>query len=291
MFLDPGFPDPRQADDHGLLAVGGDFEPDFLLAAYRRGIFPWPSEELPYAWFSPDPRLVLVPSELQVSRSLRKEVRRERFELRFDTAFEEVVRRCAESPRPGQEGTWIQPALRRGFEKLHDLGYAHSLEAWRRGELVGGLYGLALGSMFCGESMFYLEPNASKVAFVGLVRTLDAWGFDLVDCQVHTPHLERFGAEEWPRDLFLDVLDECLLVPGRPGSWRYETVRLDPVRRKRRPARARSRLLESLETPPPEDFDAWIRLLQGSLPTAPKVRRSARTTEDPDDETDSRRVG
>lgn len=213
------FPDPRQAAAHGLVAVGGDYRPERLLAAYVRGIFPWPSDELPFAWFSPDPRFVLEPERLHVSRSLRRTLARDRFEVRFDTAFEDVMSACAEQERPDQHGTWISEPLIEGFVGLHDLGFAHSVEAWRNGRLVGGMYGLAIGGLFCGESMFYREPDASKVALVHLVRRLAADDFLLLDCQTETPHLARLGAEAWSRSRFLATVDAALERPTLRGPW------------------------------------------------------------------------
>ncbi len=214
-----GFPNPRLADDHGLLAIGGDYRPEMLLSAYSNGIFPWPNDELPYAWFSPNPRMILVPDELHVSRSLRRTLRRGHFHTTFDTAFDDVVHHCANAERPGQGGTWITEELIAGFSSLHRLGLAHSVETWRGDRLVGGIYGLALGKVFCGESMFHLERDASKVAFVTLVQRLQGWDFHLLDCQLHTPHLEQFGAREWDRDDFLDALENALLSPTRRGKW------------------------------------------------------------------------
>lgn len=212
------FPDPRDAEPDGLLAVGGDLSPERLLAAYALGIFPW-YEEDPILWFSPDPRLVLVPSELRVGRSLAKVLRQGRFEIRFDTAFDEVVAGCASAPRRGQRGTWITPAMREAYGRLHRLGFAHSVEAWRGGALAGGLYGVSLGGAFFGESMFAHESDASKVAFVELVRRVAAWEFRFVDCQVETPHLRRFGALPWTRERFLAELRLALRAPTRRGSW------------------------------------------------------------------------
>jgi leucyl/phenylalanyl-tRNA--protein transferase len=213
------FPPPEQAEPSGLLAVGGDLSPARLLLAYRLGIFPWPLVEKPLLWFSPDPRMVLRPGELRVSRSLAKTLRRGGFEVRLDQAFHRVVRRCAEIPRRGEGGTWITPDMATAYSRLHDLGYAHSAEAWLDGELVGGLYGVSLGCGFFGESMFADRPDASKVAFVVLVRQLERWGFDLIDCQVHTEHLARFGAREWSRRRFLGSLARTLAAPTRRGPW------------------------------------------------------------------------
>ena len=217
------FPDPRRADADGLLALGGDLRPERLLSAYARGIFPW-YESDPILWFSPDPRMVLIPGDLCVSRSLQKTLRQERYSVRMDTAFERVIRACAEIPRPGQDGTWITPEMIEAYVELHRLGYAHSTEAWLKGELVGGAYGICLGSAFFGESMFAAESDASKVAFVSLVEQLDAWGMSIIDCQVSTDFLASFGALEWPRDRFLDALDTALEAPTRTGPWSFAAV-------------------------------------------------------------------
>ena len=213
------FPDPREADADGLLAYGGDLRAERLLSAYAQGIFPW-YESDPILWFSPDPRMVLLPAELRVTRSLRKTLARGGFEVRFDTAFASVVSACAQTPRPGQSGTWITREMQEAYCELHELGFAHSTEAWQDGELVGGAYGLSLGAAFFGESMFAWHPDASKVAFVHLVRQLEQWGFAFVDCQVHTDHLESLGAVLWPRDRFLDALDDALKAPTRRGKWK-----------------------------------------------------------------------
>lgn len=218
------FPPPDEAEASGLLAIGGDLRPERLLLAYSLGIFPWPLVEQPLLWFSPDPRMVLVPAQLRLSHSLRKTLRQQRYEIRLDTAFVDVMRRCAEVPRRGEAGTWITPALAKGYERLHELGFAHSAEAWEEGDLVGGLYGVSLGGIFFGESMFSERRDASKVAFVTLVRQLETWSFDLVDCQVHTDHLARFGATEWTRARFLEALAASLARPARRGHWRLETA-------------------------------------------------------------------
>jgi leucyl/phenylalanyl-tRNA--protein transferase len=199
-------PRPEESDARGLVAVGGDLRPERLIDAYRSGIFPWYSEGLPILWHSPDPRFVLDPKQLQVNRSLRKSLRRNPYRLSFDTAFLEVVQRCSEVPRPGQDGTWITNDMIAAYDRLFALGHAHSVEAWLDGELVGGVYGVAVGGLFCGESMFALTPDASKIAFVKLIHQLVRWGFALVDCQVFTEHLSRFGAVEWPRARFLAKL-------------------------------------------------------------------------------------
>ena len=216
------FPPPEEADPSGLLAVGGDLSPERLLLAYSLGIFPWYDENLPILWHSPDPRSVLLPGELHVSKSLEKTLRRRAFEVRLDTAFEAVIRGCARSRRPCGEGTWITAEMHEAYLRLHELGYAHSAEAWREGKLVGGLYGVALGACFFGESMFARDPDASKVAFATLVRQLERWGFTLIDCQTPTDHLARFGAREWPRARFLRHLRGALERDTRRGSWRLE---------------------------------------------------------------------
>jgi leucyl/phenylalanyl-tRNA--protein transferase len=213
------FPPPELAEESGLLAVGGDLRPERLVLAYGMAIFPWYSEGQPILWHSPDPRMVLLGPELQVGRSLAKTMRRGTYTVRFDTAFRAVVEACAGVPRPGQDGTWITDAMVDAYVELHRRGVAHSAEAWKDGELQGGLYGVSLGGAFFGESMFARAPDASKVAFVTLVRQLAGWGIELVDCQVHTDHLERFGATEWPRTRFLKVLAEALKKPTRLGPW------------------------------------------------------------------------
>jgi leucyl/phenylalanyl-tRNA--protein transferase len=219
---EPVFPDPRRAEPDGLLAVGGDLSPARLLAAYERGIFPWYSGPSPILWWSPDPRLVLETGALHVPRSLERTIRRGVYEVRADTAFARVIRRCAEKPRPGQEGTWITPEMIAAYEELHRQGFAHSFEAWRGGELAGGLYGVSLGAAFFGESMFADGPDASKVAFVRAVRWLDGRAIRLVDCQVSTEHLERFGARGVPRAEFLARLAAALERPTLRGRWRIE---------------------------------------------------------------------
>jgi leucyl/phenylalanyl-tRNA--protein transferase len=217
------FPDPNEADAEGLVAVGGSLDPRRVLAAYAHGIFPWPYDaRSPVLWFSPDPRMVLRPADLHVSRSLQKTIAKQPYEIRFDTSFAEVIRRCATIRRPGQRSTWITDDMIRAYERLHEMGFAHSAEAWQEGKLMGGLYGVSLGAAFFGESMFTLRPNASKIAFVHLVRQLQAWDFQLVDCQVYTEHLARFGATPWPRARFLRALEKALEEPTRRGPWRQD---------------------------------------------------------------------
>ena len=213
------FPNPELADDSGLLAVGGDLSTERLLLAYSHGIFPWYQQGLPILWHSPDPRMVLRAGDLHVGRSLDKAVRRRPYELRLDTAFAEVLEACAETARPDQDGTWITEDMKAAYRELHRLGFAHSAEAWLGDRLVGGLYGVSLGAGFFGESMFAFEPDASKIAFVTLVRQLAAWGIGLIDCQVYTEHLARFGADLVPRDEFLAMLEDALEHPTRRGPW------------------------------------------------------------------------
>lgn len=216
------FPRPDLAEPNGLLAVGGDLRPERLVLAYACGIFPWYNDESPILWHSPDPRMVLRAADLDVSRSLAKTVRRGTYEIRLDTAFRDVIEACARVPRPGQSGTWITEEMIDAYCELHRRGLAHSAEAWRDGELAGGLYGVSLGAAFFGESMFAAQPDASKVAFVRLVRQLQRWGIELIDCQVRTAHLARFGATEWPRERFLEALGEALNHETRMGTWQLD---------------------------------------------------------------------
>jgi leucyl/phenylalanyl-tRNA--protein transferase len=216
---DVRFP-PVDHAENGLLAVGGDLSAERLLCAYAGGIFPWYSEGEPILWHSPDPRFVLTPDTFRIPRSLRRILRSGRFEITLDEAFVEVIEACATTPRPLQGGTWITIEMKRAYRELHSLGFAHSAEAWASGELVGGLYGVSLGSAFFGESMFARQDDASKVAFVTLVDELVRWGNTLIDCQVETEHLARFGAVNWPRKRYLEALAEALERPTRRGRWR-----------------------------------------------------------------------
>jgi leucyl/phenylalanyl-tRNA--protein transferase len=208
-------------DPNGLLAMGGDLSVERLLDAYRHGIFPWFNPGEPILWWSPDPRMVLVPSEIRVTRSLAKRIRNGGFEVRLDTAFTDVMRGCAE-PREGASGTWISPMMIAAYTRLHQAGYAHSVEAWHDGKLVGGLYGVAIGRMFFGESMFSREPDASKVALVWLAQQLQRWGFGLIDCQMETAHLASLGARTMPRAAFTARLAELVNLPHRPGPWHFD---------------------------------------------------------------------
>lgn len=222
LFEDPIFPDPEEADPDGLLAVGGDLSPQRLLTAYSNGIFPWYAEDSPILWWSTNPRLVVIPQEFHTPRSLRRVLNKGTFSFTLDTDFEGVIRGCANSPRPEQEGTWIVEDMVEAYIMLHDIGYAHSVEAWQGGELVGGLYGVSLGSVFFGESMFYKVPDASKAAFAVLVNQLKAWGFTLIDCQQTTDHLLRFGAREMQRFRFLAMLREAMDNPTLEGRWCFD---------------------------------------------------------------------
>ncbi|HEB78566.1 MAG TPA: leucyl/phenylalanyl-tRNA--protein transferase [Methylothermaceae bacterium] len=215
------FPPVDQAleEPNGLLAVGGDLSPARLLQAYHQGIFPWYNPGEPILWWSPDPRLVLFPEKLKVSRSLRKLLRKDEFQFTIDQAFEQVIDACA-MPRARESGTWITPEMRLAYVRLHRLGHAHSAETWLDGELVGGLYGVVIGRVFYGESMFHRHSNASKVAFVKLVECLRRWGFALIDCQVHTSHLVRFGAEEIPRRQFIGLLERWCGQSCTMDAWR-----------------------------------------------------------------------
>jgi leucyl/phenylalanyl-tRNA---protein transferase len=215
------FPPAAEAED-GLLAVGGDLSPERLLLAYSQGIFPWYEQGQPILWHSPDPRMVLLATQLHVPRSLSKVMKRGTYTFTLDTAFGDVIAGCAAAYRPGQRTTWITPAMRKAYGELHRRGLAHSVEAWAGGRLVGGLYGVSLGGAFFGESMFTKEPDASKGAFAVLVRQLVRWEIELVDCQVYTEHLARFGAEEWPRRRYLRALAKALQAPTRPGPWRFD---------------------------------------------------------------------
>jgi leucyl/phenylalanyl-tRNA---protein transferase len=214
------FPPLRSAlkEPNGLLAAGGELSPDRLLAGYRQGIFPWFSEGDPILWWSPDPRMVLFPSELKVSRSFGKTLRNLRYEVRFDSAFGRVVDGCA-APRRGEPGTWIGEGMIEAYLELHRLGYAHSVETWIGGELAGGLYGVALGRVFFGESMFSRARDASKIALAALVAHLRSAEFGLIDCQMHTRHLETLGAREIPRARFSRLLEELIHYPRSPGTW------------------------------------------------------------------------
>ncbi|MEW7978599.1 MAG: leucyl/phenylalanyl-tRNA--protein transferase [Candidatus Sedimenticola endophacoides] len=219
------FPPLEEALDepNGLLAVGGDLSPARLLNAYRHGIFPWFSQGQPILWWSPAPRMVLYPEHLRISRSLRKFLNRGEVSVTLDHDFGAVIRACA-APRAGDPGTWITPPMQAAYQHLHTLGHAHSAEVWHQGALVGGLYGVAIGGIFFGESMFSRRSNASKAALVSLCRFLSGHGFAMIDCQLHTHHLQSLGAEEIPRARFAEALERhCPAGTLPPGSWRDGT--------------------------------------------------------------------
>ena len=215
----PVFPDVRLAEPDGLLALGGDLSQERLLAAYRAGIFPWFSQGEPILWWSPDPRCVLFTDRIHRSRSMLKVLRKGRFRITLNAAFEQVMRQCSHVPRPGQDGTWITPGMLKAYVGLHRAGFAHSAEAWQDGHLVGGIYGVSLGSLFFGESMFSTAPNASKAALIRLSEHLQAAGFAVLDGQVGNPHLYRLGAVDIPRREFLDLLAAGLAIPAPDGCW------------------------------------------------------------------------
>ena len=216
------FPSPDLAEEDGLLAVGGDLSEERLLLAYSLGIFPWYSEEMPILWWSPDPRLVLIPSEMRMSRSLRQTIRRRTYRVTFDTAFEKVITNCAAVPRRDGGGTWITDDMVEAYCRLHEDGFAHSVESWHGDELAGGLYGVSLGAAFFGESMFSERSDASKVALAGLARRLGSLQGAFIDCQVVTAHLVSLGAREVPRKKFTAMLRRALEAPFPPGKWESE---------------------------------------------------------------------
>lgn len=216
------FPPPDYADPSGLIAVGGDLTSERLLEAYRVGIFPWYSDDQPILWWSPDPRAILELDEFKVSRSLRKTLKRQIFKVTFDRVFEEVIDCCASVPREGQRGTWITAEMRDAYVRLHGLGYAHSVESWFQGQLVGGLYGVSLGKAFFGESMYHIKTDASKVALAILVEKLKSWGFHFIDAQMATEHMIRLGAKEIPRRIFLKRLQSALRHSTKRGKWHIE---------------------------------------------------------------------
>ena len=216
------FPPVEEAmdDPNGLLAAGGDLSPERLLRAYRQGIFPWFDDDQPILWWSPDPRAVLFPSNIHISRSLAKRLRRGDFHFSFDRCFEDVVAACA-SPRQYSQGTWITDDMAEAYAALHDRGVAHSLEVWQGDELVGGLYGVSLGKLFFGESMFSRVTDASKAAFVALAKQCEAWNFALIDCQIANPHLSSMGATDISRREFVDYLNKYADMPHPLGPWSF----------------------------------------------------------------------
>ena len=213
------FPPPDLAREDGLLAVGGDLSVPRLLLAYAQGIFPWYSPGEPILWWSPNPRLVLFPEEFHLAKRLARTIRQQIFRISFDTDFARVIRMCGQTRRKEEHGTWLDEAMIQAYCQLHDLGHAHSVECWRNGELVGGLYGVALGTAFFGESMFSLTPDSSKVALAALVARLKGWEFELIDCQVGTGHLQRLGAREISGEEFSARLAQAVAKPSRQGKW------------------------------------------------------------------------
>ena len=234
-WLDPAdpahhFPPVEYAlqDPDGLLAAGGDLSVARLISAYRHGIFPWYSEGQPILWWSPDPRSVLYPEELKISRSLAKSARNRGFQVSLDRAFEDVIRSCA-SPRDGEPGTWITREMQSAYIALHEAGTAHSAEAWLDGQLVGGLYGVAVGRIFFGESMFTTVSDGSKVAFMALCRQLERWGFPMIDCQVHSGHLESLGARKISRQTCIETLNQFCGQPGPALPWSFDSGLLNEM--------------------------------------------------------------
>lgn len=215
------FPKIQDTDEHGIIAFGGDFRPERILHAYKRGIFPWPHEGLPILWFSPDPRFVLKPANLRVSSSLAKAVKKTDLTIVADKNFKAVITACQQSNRHDGGGTWITGEAIEGYTQLFEQGFAHSIEAYRDNILVGGLYGVSLGSMFFGESMFHDETNASKICFVILIAHLIRWRITTVDCQAYTDHLASFGAHNIPRREFLAILHEAMTHETRQGPWQF----------------------------------------------------------------------
>ena len=227
-WLDPrnptqAFPEPRLAMDepNGLLAIGGDLSIQRLIRAYSQGIFPWYNPDEPILWWSPDPRVVFPLDERPAARTLRREARRSDYAVTLDQAFDEVIAHCA-APRANQRGTWLGQDMQRAYRAMHTEGYAHSVEVWRAGKLIGGLYGLALGRAFFGESMFSQQSGGSKLAVYWLRDQLTAWGFDIFDCQVGSEHLQRLGAVEWPRDQFINRVHLAAARGHRRGPWQFE---------------------------------------------------------------------
>ena len=217
------FPDLDEADESGLLAIGGDLSIERLKLAYSKGIFPWYEDGMPILWWSPDPRMVLFPEKMIISHSLRQSIKKQQFTVTIDHAFEKVIRNCAKTPRKGEDGTWITMEMQNAYIRLHEAGYAHSAEAWIDGELVGGLYGVALGKAFFGESMFNHVTNASKVALFHLVEKLSNWNFEIIDAQVYTNHLESLGGEMIPRSQYIHILEKALLIEDKSESWAHRT--------------------------------------------------------------------
>lgn len=226
MSLEIIFPNPNEAEDDGLIAVGGTLSVDYLLAAYSQGVFPWFSDGEPILWWSPNPRMILFPEDFKCSDSLMQLIRRQKYEIRIDESFKEVIINCAKVKRKDQDGTWITNQMQDAYINLHKLGYAHSFEAYENGKLVGGLYGVSLGRAFFGESMFYKAANASKVAFYYLVNTMKEWKYDFIDAQQSTAHLKSLGAMDIEREKFLELLKKTLKFPTKKGKWTLYNERL-----------------------------------------------------------------
>lgn len=216
---EPYFPHPNLADDEGLLAVGGKLEIDWLLTAYENGIFPWFNDENPILWWSPNPRLIIKPTEFKVSKSFRRVLKKKTFDIKFDNRFEEVIEKCKSTFRKEEEGTWITNEIKDSYINLHHHGFAHSVEVYEQEKLVGGLYGVSLGKAFFGESMFFEKRDASKVALYYLCKELSKWNFHLIDAQVETDHLLSLGAKKIPRTEFLTKLEQALNYPTCQGKW------------------------------------------------------------------------
>jgi len=208
-------------DPNGLLAIGGDLSLTRLIRAYSQGIFPWYNPDEPILWWSPDPRAVLLPDQMRISRSLGKTIRKADYAVTLDTVYRRVLESCA-APRANARGTWLGPSMRDAYELLHYRGYSHSVEVWRNGELIGGLYGVAIGEVFFGESMFSRASDASKIGLYWLVEQLKAWRFQLIDCQVASSHLASLGAQEVSRERFLNLLRPATAAVGRTGAWRFD---------------------------------------------------------------------
>lgn len=223
LFDEPIFPDPSQSEEDGLLAIGGDLSVERLLAAYSMGIFPWYEKGQPILWWSPDPRMVLFPDKFKRTKNLSRLVRKEIFTVKFDTDFEQVISKCGSTPRKNQLGTWITDEMKAAYINLYRLGYCHSVETYFEGELVGGLYGVSLGGVFFGESMFHNVSDASKVALWHLVERVKGWNFDFIDVQQETAHLRRMGAQAIDRKIFLILLTKSLKRETRKGSWNTNT--------------------------------------------------------------------
>ena len=221
---EPGFPPLEESDENGLLAIGGDLGTERLKAAYSSGIFPWYQDGQPILWWSPDPRMVLYPDKLKVSHSLKQTIKSRRFQVTFDREFARVIDSCSQATRSGQDGTWITKEMKNAYIRLHKAGLAHSVETWLDGELAGGLYGVSLGGIFCGESMFHSQADASKVAFYYLVEKLKKWSFEIIDAQVFTSHLQSLGGELIDRKRYVEILNKALEKPGKPGLWNEELI-------------------------------------------------------------------